>query len=225
MIYELFCGSLEKLIHYVGNRNLITVEDIASILERTKKDPIYDLTNAIADRQAEKSLFFLSSLLAAEFHPLQVLAAIVNQIRKLMLAKDFTQSSRAKEWHAGMDYKRFQQNLMPSIVAYDRSLLETLEDWEDSSRQTLLDDPAKANKKTKIKTDLLLARNPNNAYPVYQLLKKSERFSKTELIEAFSYLNEADRQLKISAQNPKLILERLIFRICNKMERPARSRT
>ena len=220
-----FCGSLEKLIHYVGKRNSITVEDIASILERTKKDPIYDLTNAIADRQAEKSLFFLSSLLAAEFHPLQVLAAIVNQIRKLMLAKDFTQSSRAKEWHAGMDYKRFQQNLMPSIVAYDRSLLETLEDWEDSSRQTLLDDPAKANKKTKIKTDLLLARNPNNAYPVYQLLKKSERFSKTELIEAFSYLNEADRQLKISAQNPKLILERLIFRICNKMERPARSRT
>ena len=209
-----FCGSLEKLIHYVGKRNTITVEDIASILERTKKDPIYDLTNAIADRQAEKSLFFLSSLLAAEFHPLQILAAIVNQIRKLMLAKDFTQSPRAKEWHVGMDYKRFQQNIMPSIVAYDRSLLETLEDWEDSGRQTLRDDPAKTDKKTKIKTDLLLARNPNNAYPVYQLLKKSERYSKTDLIETFSYLNEADRQLKISAQNPKLILQRLIFRIC-----------
>jgi DNA polymerase-3 subunit delta len=212
-----FCGSLEKLINYVGKRNTITVEDVESVLKRTKKDPIYDLTNAIADRHTEKSLFFLSSLLAAEFHPLQVLTAIVNQIRRLILAKDFTKSPQAKEWHAGVAYKLFQQNIMPSIVAYDRASLETLEDWEDSSSNALYVDQGKGEKKRKIKTDLLLARNPQNVYPVYQLLKKSERYSKTELMAAFSYLNEADAQLKISAQNPKLILERLIFRICNSL--------
>jgi DNA polymerase-3 subunit delta len=214
-----FCGSLEKLINYVGKRNTITVEDVESVLKRTKKDPIYDLTNAIADRHTEKSLFFLSSLLAAEFHPLQVLTAIVNQIRRLILAKDFTKSPQAKEWHAGVAYKLFQQNIMPSIVAYDRASLETLEDWEDSSSNALDADQGKGEKKRKIKTDLLLARNPQNAYPVYQLLKKSERYSKTELMAAFSYLNETDAQLKISAQNPKLILERLIFRICNSQKR------
>ena len=58
-----FCSSLEKLIHYVGKRNTITVEDIESVLKRTKKDPIYDLTNAIADRNTQKSLFFLGSIL------------------------------------------------------------------------------------------------------------------------------------------------------------------
>ena len=220
-----FCGSLEKLIHYVGKRITITVEDVESLLKRTKKDPIYDLTNAIADRQIEKSLFFLNSLLTADFHPLQILSAVVNQIRRLTLAKDFTKSPQAKEWHTGVAYKLFQQNIMPSILAYDRNLLETLEGWEESDSQTSDDDPGKADKKTKIKTDLLLARNPNNAYPVYQLLKKSEHYSKTELISAFSHLNEADSQLKISAHNPKLILERLIFRICSKMERPAGSRT
>jgi DNA polymerase-3 subunit delta len=210
-----FCGSLEKLIHYVGTRNTITVEDIKSILERTKKDPIYDLTNAIADRQIEKALFFLSSLLAAEFHPLQIFAAIVNQTRRLILAKDFTNSPQAKGWHAGVTFTLFQQNIMPSIVVYDRTMLETLEDWENSGSQTMAADQDKPEKKIKIKTDLLLARNPKNAYPVYQLLKKSERYSKSELIAAFNHLNEADRQLKISAQNPKFILERLIFRICN----------
>jgi DNA polymerase-3 subunit delta len=210
-----FCGSLEKLIHYVGKRNIITVEDVESVLERTKKDPIYDLTNAVADRQTERSLFFLSSLLAAEFHPLQILSAIVNQIRRLILAKDFTKSPQAKGWHAGVAYKLFQQNIMPAIVAYDRTLRETLEDWEDSGFHSPDVDQAKAEEKINIKTDLLLARNPKNTYPVYQLLKKSERYSKTELMAAFSYLNEADTQLKISAQNPKLILERLIFRICN----------
>ena len=210
-----FCGSLEKLIHYVGNRNTITVADVESVLKRTKKDPIYELTNAIADRNTEKALFFLGSILTSEFHPLQVLAAIVNQIRKLLLAKDFAQSPHAKGWQAGVSYNLFQQSLMPSVVAYDQSLLEILQNRENSMSSAEGGDQGKGKKKRKIKTDLLLARNPKNAYPVYQLLKKSERFSKTELVAAVAYLNETDAQLKISAQNPKLILERLIFKICN----------
>jgi DNA polymerase-3 subunit delta len=213
-----FCGSLEKLINYVGNRNTITVADVESVLKRTKKDPIYELTNAVADRNTEKSLFFLGSILASEFHPLQVLSAIVNQIRKLLLAKDFAQSPHAKGWHAGVSYNLFQQSIMPSIVAYDQSLLEILQTRENSMSSAGDGDQGKGKKKRKIKTDLLLARNPKNAYPVYQLLKKSERFSKTELMAAVAYLNETDAQLKISAQNPKLILERLIFRICNRQE-------
>jgi len=210
-----FCSSLEKLINYVGKRNTITVEDVESVLKRTKKDPIYELTNAIADRNTAKSLFFLGSILASEFHPLQVLSAIVNQIRKLLLAKDFAQSPHAKGWNAGVSYNLFQQSIMPSIVAYDQSLLEILQNREDSISPTEDGDQGKNKKKRKIKTDLLLARNPKNAYPVYQLLKKSEHFSETELVAAVAYLNEADAQLKISAQNPKLILERLIFKICN----------
>lgn len=210
-----FCSSLEKLIHYVGKRDTITTEDVASVLKRTKRDPIYDLTNAISDRNTEKSLFFLDSILASEFHPLQVLTAIVNQIRKLLLAKDFAQSPLAKGWHAGVSYNLFQQSIMPSIVAYDQSLLEILQNWEDSMSLTEEGDQGNDKKKRKIQTGLLLARNPKNAYPVYQLLKKSERFSKTELLAAVAYLNEADDQLKISAQDPKLILERLIFKICN----------
>jgi DNA polymerase-3 subunit delta len=210
-----FCGSLEKLINYVGKRNTITVEDIESVLKRTKKDPIYDLTNAVADRNTEKSLFFLGSILASEFHPLQVFTAITNQFRKLLLAKDFAQSPHAKGWHAGISYTLFQQSIMASVVAYDQSLLEMLQNWKDSRSHAEDVDQGRVKKKRKIQTDLLLAGNPKNAYPVYQLLKKSERFSKTELMAAVGYLNETDAQLKISAQNPKLILERLILKICN----------
>jgi DNA polymerase-3 subunit delta len=159
-----FCGSLEKLINYVGERNTITVADVEAVLKRTKKDPIYELTNSIADRNTEKSLFFLGSILVSEFHPLQVLSAIVNQIRKLLLAKDFAQSPHAKAWHAGVSYNLFQQSVMPSIVAYDQSLLEILENREDSLSPAADGDQGKAKKKRKIKTDLLLAPNPKNAY-------------------------------------------------------------
>jgi DNA polymerase-3 subunit delta len=58
-----FCDNLEKLISYVGDRKRITAEDVVFVLKRTKKDPIYELTNAIADRDIDKSLFFLNSLL------------------------------------------------------------------------------------------------------------------------------------------------------------------
>jgi DNA polymerase-3 subunit delta len=214
-----FCGGLEKLIDYIGKRNTIKVEDVESVLKRTKKDPIYELTNAIADRRIETGLFFLNSLLGAEFHPLQIFAAIINQIRRLLLAKDFVSSLQANRWHGGVSYNVFQQNIMPAVVNYDHLLLRILQDREntkiDSEDSDQVPGQVKRKKKKKINTDLLLARNPKNAYPVYQLLKKSEHYSISELMEAVGYLNETDAQLKTGSQNPKLILERLIFKICN----------
>ena len=217
---RIFCGSLEKLIDYVGKRNAITVEDVEAVLKRSKKDPIYDFTNAVADRQIEKALFFLNSLLAADFHPLQILAAVANQVRRLTLAKDFAKSQQAKGWHAGLSFNAFQQSVMPAIVAYDQEFLKILESWDNPvfSSGDIDKRPArgKGKKKKKIQTDLLLARNPKNAYPVYQLMKKSERYSKTELLAAVGLLNETDVQLKLSGQDPKLILERFLFKLCHR---------
>jgi DNA polymerase-3 subunit delta len=215
-----FCGNLEKLVDYVGQRDVITVKDVTAVLKRTKQDPIYDLTNAVADRQVSKALFFIHSLLAAGFHPLQILAAIVNQIRRLILAKDFTSSSHAKGWQAGVSFNVFQQNIMPSVLEYDQSLRQTIEKWEqielgpeDAGTAVAR---AKAKKKKKIQTDLVLARNPKNGYPVYQLLKKSAHFTKKELIAAVDLLNETDVQLKTSRQDPKFILDRLVLEICDR---------
>ena len=222
-----FCSSLEKLIDYVGKRNTIAVEDVEAVLKRTKKDPIYDFTNALADRQIEKVLFFLNSLLAADFHPLQILAAVANKVRRLTLAKDFAQSKQATGWHAGLSFNAFQQSVMPAIVASDQELMNLLEGWDNSVFSTgdIDKKPArgKGKKKKKTQTDLLLARNPKNAYPVYQLLKNSERYSKTELLAAVSLLNETDAQLKLSGQDPKLILERLVLKLCHRPMRSAAS--
>jgi DNA polymerase III delta subunit len=105
---------------------------------------------------------------------------------------------------------------MPEIVAYDTELSKQLENWDnlisngnDSAKQK----KAKSRKK-KAGSDLTIARNPKNFYPVYQLLKKSERFTKTDLSDALELVNEADIQLKSSRQNPKLVLEKVIMQIC-----------
>ena len=215
-----FCGSLEKLIDYTGKRNTITVEDVEAVLKRTKKDPIYEFTNAVADRRIERVLFFLNSLLAADFHPLQILAAVANQVRRLALAKDFVESQPSSGWHAGLSFNAFQQSVMPAIAAYDQQLLQVLESWDNPLPASGdIDKPparSKGKKKKKVQTDLLLARNPKNAYPVYQLMKKSEHYSKTELLEAVGLLSETDAQLKLSGQDPRLILERLLFKLCHR---------
>ena len=65
-------------------------------------------------------------------------------------------------------------------------------------------------------SDLVLAKNPGNAFPVYQLIKKSDGFSREELLRAIDLLSRTDSQLKSSAIDARLILERLIWQICEK---------
>lgn len=203
-----FLNNLEKLISYVGERNRITVDDVKFVLKRTKRDPIFELTNAISDRDLEKALFFLNSLLPQLDHPLQLFAAITNQVRKLLLVKGFVESQHGMAWHAGIRFDQFQRAVMPAIKEYDKDLLSRLEDWE-----SMLSKNVKANKR-KLSADLLVAQNPNNPYPVYQMLLRSERFTTNELIEDLKSLSEADLRLKSIGGNPKIILEKVIFHIC-----------
>ena len=208
-----FLNNLEKLISYVGERNTITIDDVKFVLKRTKTDPIFELTNAISDRNLEKALFFLNSLLPQLDHPLQLFAAITNQVRKLLLIKGFVESRHGRAWHAGIRFDQFQRAVMPAIKEYDNDLLSRLEDWG-----SMLSKNIKA-VKSKPAADLLLAQNLNNPYPVYQMLLRSEKFTTNELIEELKRLSEADLRLKSTGENPKIILEKVIFHICGGLNR------
>jgi len=94
-----------------------------------------------------------------------------------------------------------------------------LETWDRMlSKHTGKDDQASKTKGKKKKprtaTDLVIAKNPKNPYPVYQMLLKSERFAMDELIAVLELLSQTDLSLKSTGQNPRLLLERLILFIC-----------
>ena len=216
-----FCNSLEKLISWVGDRVEITIKDVESVLQRTKKDPIYELTNALADRSTDLALFFLNSILSSGIHPLQVLTALVNQVRKLLLAKGFVKSPQGKDWQTACPYTYFQKQIIPAIVEYDRELMDQLIKWQTMLNGETISQKtgsSKKGKKTKKKatTDLLIAKNPKNPYPIYLLLQKSDGFSRDKLINALEVLGEADKKLKTSSQSPKLVLEKAILGICER---------
>ena len=69
-------------------------------------------------------------------------------------------------------------------------------------------------KRSKTVTDLVIAKNPNNPYPVYQMLLKSEMFTTDEIIETLESLSQSDLRLKSTGQKPRLILEKAILSIC-----------
>jgi DNA polymerase-3 subunit delta len=205
---RVFIQNLEKLISYVGNREEITPEDIHTLLRRTKSDPLFQLTNAVADRNVKQALFYTHSLLSAQWHPLQLLAALANQIRKLLVAKDFTVSSFGQSWASGMPYAQFQQIAMPAIAAYDEHVGGQMIPWPVKKS-------AKKGKGRKdASTDLRLAPNPRNPFPVYQTMLKSEKYSREELLDAMVRLNETDLRLKSSGQDPFIVMKKTILNIC-----------
>ncbi len=206
-----FSNSIEKLISYTGDSKEITAADVESLLLRTKKDPIYELTNSVAERHLAAALFFTRSLLDDGLHPLQILAAVVNQVRKLLLVKDFATSEAGGAWQPGMSFERFRSRVLPVLQDFDQALLDIIDKWrfEKESKKN-----RRKKSQAKPKTDLLLVRNPANSYPVYILLQKSENFSKAELVSAMKILNETDLLLKSSPLNPLLILEKALLSIC-----------
>ncbi|RPH47385.1 MAG: hypothetical protein EHM85_19940 [Desulfobacteraceae bacterium] len=254
-----FANNLEKLISYTGKRNKITLEDVESVLKRTRLDPIYELTNAISDRNLSDSLFYLDSLLVSEIHPLQALSALINQFRKIICMKGFTGSRYGKAWEPGFSYPQFSSVAMPAIEEYDNALLKEIDAWEQSladdepkqrahspllaaglaseseiDKKSLrskipsplcggeLQSPGKskergkkpAGKKSKPATDLLISKTGKNPYSLYHLARKSEYFSKEELLSIFKCLKDADLELKSSGRTPKLVIENVILHIC-----------
>jgi len=211
-----FTSNLEKLTSYVGTRTRISIDDVEEVLNRTQKDPLYELTNSIAERNIPHAIFFLNSLLSDNFHPLQILAAITNQVRKLLVVRDFMESPHGNSWQGSQtSYQRFRDTVMPAMQLYDSELLNRLGDWDKMMIAVEPDEAGKPSKgKAKTKTDLGIVKNPQNPYPVFQTAQRAQGFTLMELQTAVETLWDADLQMKSTAKNPRLIMENVILTIC-----------
>lgn len=214
--------NLEKLVAFIGPRPGITATDVQSVVERTRKDAIFEFTNAVADRNAPSALFYFHSLTREGTHPLQFLKALGNQIRKITRVKAFVDSCQGPGkmvWHPGQSYQQFTRITLPAVVKADELKAKTFADWEDELPP--VDDPKPLAKKKKATTqkkksasDLAMASNPKNPYPVYQTFLKSDNFTQKELIHILMALGELDFRLKSATGHPHVLLENFIIQIC-----------
>ena len=194
-------GDVEKLCSFVGDNPNITYDDARRITRKTKQDPIYELTGAISERKAPAALACVRNLLANDTHPLQVLAALVNQTRRLLLARSFLQSPQGQALGGARDYNQFRSNGLPIVKAADEAMVAKVESWQASLSVS------------KKKTDLLLNRG-GSPYPLFLLFQNAARFSMAELTSIHALLADCDRTMKSSPEDPTVLLDRIIVRIC-----------
>lgn len=204
---RIFSANLKLLADFAGERQKITKDDVTRVLAKTRQDPIYEFTSSIASRDLESSLYFMRSILDSGAHPLQILASLINMLRRLLVIKSFCESGKGKVWREGMSYNDFQNSVMPAVTSSDTELGNRISGWASSTAKK----PAK--KAAQTKTDLLMAKGAS-PYPLYLLFQKASGFSMQELLVFFNELSRIDIKMKTSGGDIALLLEALVIKIC-----------
>ena len=104
----------EKLALYVGDRKLITREDVDAIIGRTREEALFELTEAVTSGKTENALRILDHLQSSGVHGLAILATLRNHIKKLLLVRSL-QGVRSPSYSKSLSFPVFQKNYLPKL--------------------------------------------------------------------------------------------------------------
>ena len=80
-------SELEKLICYCMDRDVVTAQDVEAVCTTRVSNHIFDMVNAIADRQPKKALNLYYDLIALREPPMRILFLIARQCNMLLQVK------------------------------------------------------------------------------------------------------------------------------------------
>jgi len=87
---RLLDGEIEKLTLYAGEAREITVADVEAVVPNLSETEVFRLTEAVMLKQRARALALLEQTLRQVDHPLQILAALTNRFRQILLVKALT---------------------------------------------------------------------------------------------------------------------------------------
>lgn len=86
-LHEL-ASQVEKAATYVGERQIIKLDDVKAIASDTKVDSVFDLANALGERNLGRALRSLQTILRDGEAPLMVLAMVTRHFRQLWRVRE-----------------------------------------------------------------------------------------------------------------------------------------
>ena len=89
---RLLANEIDKLATYVGKGSTIEASHVRLLSAQVQEARIFDLTDALAQRNRTQALNLLHELLADGMHPLAMLPTITSQVRNLLLVKELASS-------------------------------------------------------------------------------------------------------------------------------------
>lgn len=102
----------EKLALYTEN-DVISTQDVELLTCQTKEDALFELTEALSEKKAARTILTLQRILVQNTHSLAVIATLRNFFRKLLIMRGI-QLSHSPTWH-NMSAQQFQNNYLPSL--------------------------------------------------------------------------------------------------------------
>jgi DNA polymerase-3 subunit delta len=88
---RLLANELDKLSIYVGEGATIRADDVRLLSAHVQEARIFDLTDALAQRNRKQALDILHDLLKDGEPPLKLISTITSQVRSLLIVKDLAQ--------------------------------------------------------------------------------------------------------------------------------------
>lgn len=135
---RLLANELDKLALYVGKGATIKIEDVRLLSAQVQEARIFDLTDALAQRNRKQALNILHDLLADGEPPLKLISTITSQVRSLLLVKELVQK--------GMRGPQIASTLGIAPFIADKSLRQvgnfSVPQLENAYRQLLATDAA-----------------------------------------------------------------------------------
>ena len=135
---RLLANELDKLAMYAGGSAVITVDDVRKLSAQVQEARVFDLTDALAQRNRKQALDILHDLLADGEAPLRLISTITSQVRSLILVKELSQK--------GMRAAEIASTAGLSPFVAEKALRQigkfTVSQLENSYRQLLATDAA-----------------------------------------------------------------------------------
>lgn len=137
---------LEKLFCYTLDKDVIETSDVEAICTTHVENKIFDMVDAVAQKQQKKALRYYYDLLALKEPPMRILFLMTRQFRILMEVKEMTAKGYAgKEIASGAGVppfavKKYQAQAKAFSGASLRSILEAAAMTEESVKTGRLTD-------------------------------------------------------------------------------------
>lgn len=181
-------SELGKMIAFIGDRAQISAKDVEDLFLDFHEPMFFDLVSVLRTSDPVKCLPALHDNLKLVSHPLQTLAAITSEFRKIIVAREMLFSLLRQEWRSNLTYDQFVK-VMTNV------------------RSTQIRGPKKS------KFDLLSMKD----YPLYLLLKNAQNYTMDRLTAIMEAILEAETLMKstrIGSISPDSVMQDLVLKIC-----------
>lgn len=135
---RLQANELNKLATYVGKGATITADEVRLLSAQVQEARVFDLTDALAQRQHKQALNILHDLLADGEPPIRLISTITSQVRSLLLIKELAQK--------GMRSAQIASTLGLAPFVVDKAMRQvgnfSMAQLENTYRQLLATDAA-----------------------------------------------------------------------------------